>query len=227
MNRMFFEQWKQKRISKIIDIFGADWFAFKNVLELAACYGDIGIELIKLGANVTFTEGRDKNIRVIKDKLISFGIAPVVHKIDQNSPYSINGKFDLVLHLGVLYHIEDWKRDIECALQHSNTMVLETIVNTNVNEKEKLLPVILDEDYEGLSTHCSLVTQEAIEEHLSFLGCKFIRFDTQQLNTTWSGAGATQIRNVYDWKYRTVESYKNPFVRDSQVHYRRMWLILK
>jgi 2-polyprenyl-3-methyl-5-hydroxy-6-metoxy-1,4-benzoquinol methylase len=47
--------------------------------------------------------------------------------INQNQPYDLKQQFDLVLHLAVLCHIENWKQDLESALKHTNLMFLESM----------------------------------------------------------------------------------------------------
>jgi hypothetical protein len=225
MNRLFYDEWKQKRLEKIISLFGRDWFAFKRVLELGACYGDIGFELMKLGAEVTFTEGRQKNIDALEHIFKQYNIKPNVKLLDQNELYTFDRTFDLTLHMGVLYHIENWQQDLKCALNTSKIVLLETVVNPKREDGAKLISVVPDDEYEGMSNKCALLTQETIEDYVSSLGCKFVRLDTADLNTSWSWLDTMQIRNVYDWKYRNVSMYNNP-ASNCQVHYRRMWLIL-
>lgn len=229
MNTAFYEEWKQKRVNKIVNIFGSDWFAFKNVLELGACYGDIGYEFIKLGSNVTFVEGRQSNINILKKRLNGKHIEPNVLCLDQNQPYSFNLKYDLVLHLGVLYHLENWQQDLTCAINHAKIMILETVVSTAKNQSAE--PSIAttygdDSKYTGLTERSVVPTQEEIEQHLINSNCKFVRLDTADLNTSWSWSDETQIRHVYDWKYRNIHMYTNPSFPKSILHYRRMWLIL-
>ena len=83
MNFLFYEDWYKKRVSKIINIFGQDWFAGKNILELGACYGDIGIELTKLGAEVTFADAREENLDVIKNKFKIYNYSPNLLLLNQ------------------------------------------------------------------------------------------------------------------------------------------------
>ena len=65
----FFTEHKNNRVQKIISIYGSDWFKGKSILELGACHGDIGIEFIKLGAEVTFCDIREENLNEIINSL--------------------------------------------------------------------------------------------------------------------------------------------------------------
>ena len=63
-----FKDWTEKRVRKIISIFGKDWFHHKKILELGACHGDVGLEFLKLGADVLFTDARESNLKILHDK---------------------------------------------------------------------------------------------------------------------------------------------------------------
>jgi 2-polyprenyl-3-methyl-5-hydroxy-6-metoxy-1,4-benzoquinol methylase len=225
MKRFFYKQWKDKRIAKIINIFGEDWFAFKDIIELGAAHGDIGYELMQYGANVTFVEVRKKNANSIREKFLAERLNPEIHEIDQNKPYNFNKKFDLVLNMGVLYHLYDWKNDIKCSLDHSNIMILETVVNPKEDAVETQAPVVKQTRYGGVGPTQAVITQQHIEEYLSELGCKFIRFDDSQLNTTWSWLQEGVVtRSVYDWRPTNYTQYL--IDKPSSVQFRRMWLVM-
>ena len=51
------------------------------------------------------------------------------HKLTSDIFFKSNKKkFDLILHLGTLYHVENWRNDLKCALRHGDLMILETMV---------------------------------------------------------------------------------------------------
>lgn len=213
-------------MSKIISIFGKDWFAFKEVLELGAGHGDIGYELMKIGANVTFIEARSKNADSIRAKFLAERLGPNVYEIDQNKPYNLDTKFDLVINMGVLYHLHDWKNDIRCSLNHSDKMILETVVNPKNDASEVQVTVAKETRYGGVGTTQAVITQQHIEDYLTELGCKFIRFDSSELNTSWSWLQeGVMTRNVYDWQPATYTQYLTD--KRSSVQFRRMWLVMR
>jgi hypothetical protein len=218
MNFLFYQEWTNKRVNRIVDIFGASWFNDKTVLELGAAHGDIGIELLKLGADVTFSDARYEHLNSIGDKLNEFAFMPKTQLIDQNKPYEMGKKFDLVLHLGVLYHIENWKQDLECALNHTNTMILETLVSPS-----KVTDHPIYGTYKCKSPN---LTQELIEGHLTDLGCKFIRYDTAELDSVGQWL-QPDIKNnhFYSWNENWIP-IKHPNPKDMN-HYRRFWLVLR
>jgi len=236
MNNLFYKDWYQNRVQKIINIFGKDWFAGKNILELGACYGDIGFELLKLGADVTFADARQEHLDVIESKFTSYSLIPELIKLNQEEKYNLNKKYDLVLHLGVLYHIENWKQDLECAMNHSDLMILETVVShvkfpdRQIKNYGKERTNKHNEKYEGINSVLNLNCQESIESQIIKNNGKFIRFDNQELNTTVSyDIKKGLIRHLYDWDYDssigTNSQKKNQ--KNISTHFRRFWLVIK
>lgn len=225
MKNVFFEDWNKKRVDKIVSIFGKDWFADKKILELGACHGDIGINFLKLGSDVTFCDARIENLSEIRTKFKDNFFDPKVVTLDQDKKYDLKEKFDLVIHFATLSHLENWKEDLQCALNHSNLMLLETSVNPIENSRDTL-EECNDFAYEAYNGKNSSFTQESVESVLQSLNCKFIRLDTSDLNSNWSWSFTNcRFRLVYDWTYDNYKMYDNQ--KNGVVLYRRFWMVLK
>jgi 16S rRNA G966 N2-methylase RsmD len=221
-----YQEWVDIRVKKIINIFGYDWFHHKKVLELGACYGDIGTELLKIGADVLFADAREEHLNTINNSLTGLNFTPRTKVINQNDRYDLGETFNLVLHLGVLYHVANWKSDLECALKHTNTMVLETIVSLVEGSQDSTHINNNTYQYDSIDGKEPLFTQESVEQHLTNLGCKFLRFDNSELNTSWSWLyNNRRVRKVYDWNYANASSYI--YDPNDSTQFRRMWLVLK
>src|SRR5210317_1310570 len=63
-----YDDFKVKRINKILDLYDLDWFQGKKVLELGGGHGDIGAFLAEIGAEVLTLDGRRKNVNFAKLK---------------------------------------------------------------------------------------------------------------------------------------------------------------
>ena len=213
MKHLFYEEWKNKRVKKIESIFGRDWFCGKSILELGAAHGDVGLHFLKLGAEVIFTDIREEYLQSIKNKVKDLHYTAYTLRIDQNERYDLGHKFDLVIHMAVLYCLENWRQDLECAMKHTDCMILDTAFNKGG----------------------TAFTQEDVEGHLKDLGCKFIRLDTSDLNTDWSWlTNGQMIKHKYDWTHESLEYQKpNSNFLNSQlppkhdVWLRRFWIVLK
>ena len=90
----FYNEWRVKRVNKLVSLLGMDWFKDKKVLELGCAFGNIGFYLESLGANVTFSDGRQEVLNVVlkKDPLAK------VILIDEDTDWELNDKFDLIIH---------------------------------------------------------------------------------------------------------------------------------
>lgn len=228
MDTLGYKSWKQKRLSRIINLLGEDWFSGKSILELAAGYGDIGIELMELGADVTFADANEEFLNIIQSK-IPYPV-PLV-KFDQNNYYDLGKKFDLVLHLGVLYHILNWKEDLKCAFNHSDKIILETIVEASQNKiwekKIKVSPQLWGNTLEEKS----LFSEKAVDNEIKKSGYSYLKLNNSSLNTNFGwGIGEKNLeRHIYDWTPENVRLHSN-YIKDGvsyNTHFRKMWFILK
>ena len=231
----FYQDWTDKRLSKIIDIFGKDWFLGKEVLELGAHHGKMGIELMKLGANVYFADVREDNLEIIKQSL---PMEVNTISLDQNENYDINDqfgnvkKFDLILHMSILCHLENWKNDLSRIMNHTGVMLLETMVNPSKGGEDEFFDVPKN-DYGVYTGRSSKFTQESVEKVMTDLGYKYFRFDTDDLDTNWTwNIRRKLIKNIYSWNYDKIQRgvYEDHFQNNNVVgmpQFRRMWLVLK
>ena len=124
MKKPWFKDYKQVRLNRIYSLFGLSWFKNKNILDLGCAHGDIGLDLYSLGANVTFSDVREEHLNSVK---LKYPEAKTI-KLDQNIKYCLDQNYDLVLHLGLLHHLENWQQDLECITNFTNLMVLEVRV---------------------------------------------------------------------------------------------------
>ena len=225
MKLPFYNDWFKTRFEKAKNIFGKDWFLGKKILELGACHGDFGLEFTKMGSTVTYSDARYEHLQSIQQKL---QVPSKLIQLDQNFEYNLGEKFDLVLHFGVLYHLENWKQDLKCALNHSNLMLLETVVHPD-NSIEDYWDEGSDYQYDEYNCLHPFFTEISVEKTLTNLGAKFVRFDNRELNTFGWLHNNVVIQNVYDW---TTDNYLlyQPKIKENieyRTHYRRFWLVIK
>lgn len=230
MKSLFYKKWYKSRVKKIINIFGKSWFQNKEILEVGCAHGDIGIEFLKLGSNVVFTDERieflesvDKNLKNLYNYSSEFAL------IDHDKDYDFNKKFDLVIHMGLLYHLQNWRNDIKNALKHSNIIILESTVTVNTEENNTILYLNdrdLKYDYNTKKNTRSYFTQEEVEKELLINGCKFIRLDDKKLNVENQSINDQKISFIYDWNYEKYNSgYYNTY--KDNVWFKRFWLVIK
>lgn len=203
-----YEGWREKRIEKILNIFGPDFFKDKTILELGCGFGHIGKHFTeKLGSKVTFAEGDPKFYGDIK------GLNPKseVITLDQDKPWDLKRKFDIVIHWGVLYHLDDWQQDLKCALKHTDLIFLESEV---ADSDDPTFEFKFD-DHNGfdqaLNVKATKPSAAFVESELVKNGFEFTRYDDIDINF-WN--------HIYDW---VVTNNPDNHIREFYGH-RRFWI---
>jgi len=209
--------WRTTRINKIIELFGKEFFDGKTLLELGCGYGDIGMFFQSLGAKITLAEGRQEHVDEIKRRHKNIEVIC----LDQNKPWDLNRKFDIIIHSGVLYHLEHWKKDLECVLNHSNLLILESEVANRSSDKFELLHIEQGHD-QAISGQAIRTSAAYIEKELTKLGATFIRYDDSDLNYTDNSKKRKKgyVWHMYDWK---VDNNGREWFRGQ----RRFWVVRK
>lgn len=79
-----------------------------RILDLACAHGEYAIELATRGAEVVGIEGRDEWLQFARNRQREFGLTNVefIHDDVRNLNKERYGEFDIVLCLGVLYHLD-------------------------------------------------------------------------------------------------------------------------
>ena len=160
--------------------------------------------------------------------LILTNIKIVLRKI-----YNLIYKYDLILHLGTLYHLKNWEKDLSCALSHSDLMILETRVYPFDLKK----PFIYTDDYfdydnpyNGLDNSFGVFDEKFLLKQLDSLGCKWIQLDIPEMTTpALLEDDYTYIKHIYGWdpKSKDIKEEISYPTKNIINHYRRMYLIIK
>lgn len=199
------EKWRATRIKKLISILGEEWFQGKDILELACGHGHIGRHLQSiLGANVTFAEGGpayawlNRNLSELK-----------AIYIDQDEPWDLGRKFDLVVHWGVLYHLENWQQDLRTTLTHSDMVCLESEVS---DSDDPTFDIKVEEDWhDGAANGIGSRPSPAhIERIVKEEGFQPVLYADADLNAAY---------HRYDWPIKNTGKYLSG--------QRRFWILKK
>ena len=137
-------EWTMKRINKILELYGLDFFKNKRILELGGGIGDIGGFFAELGAEVLSLEGRLmnvvlaqlKNSRIKNYKCRQFNL---------ENDFSEFGKFDLIINFGLVYHLKNVEKHLNCCAKMADNILLETVVCDSTDSSK----IILVDDPEG------------------------------------------------------------------------------
>jgi hypothetical protein len=96
---------RRARINQIVADFSRKPLSESRVLDLASLEGHFSAELATRGANVVGIEGRSNNLKSARE-LFSFPNLEFVQDDVRNLSREKYGTFDIVLCLGILYHLD-------------------------------------------------------------------------------------------------------------------------
>jgi hypothetical protein len=119
-----YDKWQISRMNGIKKYILPDYFKDKTLLELGCGYADIGNMFYKLGAIVTSSDARKEHLKVVNIKY------PHINTllIDCDNDH-IKNKYDIIIHWGLLYHLNKIEIHLEDVLQKCNLLFLETEVS--------------------------------------------------------------------------------------------------
>ncbi len=200
--------WNKVRIKAILDFYGQKFFYRKSVLELGAGFCDVGATISRLGSDVSAVDVRQDHLKIINKKFPN--IQTIRADLDQKWSLG-NKKYDLIVDMGLMCHLLDYKKHLQEVCAHTDHLILETyVVNSsdeNISFQTKESRAVYDLSYNGGS---NIPTASSIEKILRENGFSFKRMDDPSLN----------VGNYkYDWKV----SENNEVSRNN----RRMWFAVR
>jgi hypothetical protein len=131
-----------------------------------------------------------------------------LYKLSENQ--SLEKEFDIVIHWGVLYHLDNWKADLQISIRHGKIIFLESEV-CDSNDPEIEIKVNEPEQYDqAIGRTGSRPSAEMVEKYISETGATFIRYDDSDLNSD---------SHTYDWPVRNT--------KNAPAGQRRFWIIKK
>ena len=203
-------EWRARRVRKAIKVIGRSRMAGLRVLELGCGYGDIGIALWQAGAKVTFSDARQEHLDELMLRYPEIARQERVFQIDQEKPWSLDQRYDLVIHFGLLYHLQNWRLSLDRSLAHADAMLLETIVADSDDPGVDIAWPAREAYDTAFGGTGSTPSAAAIEAYLRQKGCRFVRFDDGHLNAS---------SHHYDWVVGHTE--------EESAWLRRFWLVCR
>ena len=181
--------WRHKRLLAIVNRYGSDWFLDRRVLDLGCGHGQLGINLALLGAKVTFCDARKKYLDEIA---IQWPAIPAQRLVcaDLEKEWPRLGRFDMILHQGLMYHCEDWAFSLRHAAASADHIVLESEICDGSGGDYACLNEDRDSSDSAFNGIGVRPSADAVEEVLTDAGLQFERLTDKSCN---SGP------HVYDW----------------------------
>ncbi|MGN6375792.1 MAG: class I SAM-dependent methyltransferase [Sphingomonas sp.] len=204
-----YRDWRTRRIEKLLELYGIDFFIGRKVLELGCGHAEIGAFFADLGAEVLAVDGR---MRTINHARLRHRCVPRLQfaVCDLEQDFSSLGRFDLIINFGLLYHLRDVAAHLGCCFALADDMVLESVV---CDSTDPHLVILRDEDpeleEEALHGTGSRPSPFFIERVAAEHGFSIERVFSSDLN---SGR-----QFCYDWEHKDDGSPHDDFVN------RRFW----
>ena len=194
-----YEYWRAKRITAIVEYYSESWFKGKKILELGCGYGDIGFVLTTLGAEVVFAEGRKENCDYVRERFPNNRVYQM--NAENEWPFSKEEKFDMILHMGLLYHMDHFEFSLDRCLESSDILVLETEV-CDSDDPDIIIKVSEDKNNvdQSLIGIGSRPAAAYVERYLEEREWQYDRVTDARCN-----AGMHE----YDWNVKNTKTWKN------------------
>jgi SAM-dependent methyltransferase len=175
-------EWRRNRLRFLAPKLDFNNLSGKSVLELGCFDGSVGSVFYYLGADVTCVDVRQKSLNAVQ--------VPVEKiRLDLNSDFP-EGEFDLVLNMGLLYHLSDPLPCLEKTCRAGKRIVVESIVSDGSEDICSPFTETANDDAAPDGKGCR-PTGKWIEKAMSANGIEWERYDLSELNASGHN---------YDWK---------------------------
>ena len=152
----------------------------KTLLELGAGHGDFSQHFTQKGLVCTAAEGRPEHVQWMRKNT---DISSIV-EFDADAPRLDQRNYEVVLHFGLLYHLQKPLENLEWCLDNIefDIMFLETEVSNH--EDPKFVLVLREEGYDqALNNLGGRPTPGGIEELLESKSLEWVRMDSPDLDS--------------------------------------------
>jgi cyclopropane fatty-acyl-phospholipid synthase-like methyltransferase len=212
---------RENRIRALEKILGKEYFTPSiRILEVGAGGGQTSVYFNReYGCQVTCTEGREYNLQPDAKEVECY----IIDLEKETDWEQIEGrKFDLIIHWGVLYHLDNWENSLRnCVkfLADDGYLSLESElidgVGANSEIKVSESSSVWDQALSSIGTR---MTAANVERVLDSVGLTFSRYDDPAINVGF---------HKYDWTVneKVVYDPKQTYtMQNFTVGLRRFWL---
>ena len=116
--------WRMSRMNGVKKYISPEYFKSKTLLELGCGYADVGNMFSELGAIVTSSDARNEHLGNVNQRYPHIKTLLIDGDND-----SIIEKYDIILHWGLLYHLNEIELHLEKLSQKCDVLLLETEVS--------------------------------------------------------------------------------------------------
>jgi hypothetical protein len=118
-----YDDWIKSRMNGINEYISPEYFKSKTLLELGCGHAHIGNKFHELGADVTSSDARMEHLEIVNDTYPH--IKTYILDADKDD---IPETYDIILHWGLLYHLNEIENHLAKISQKCDVLLLETEV---------------------------------------------------------------------------------------------------
>lgn len=189
-------EWTMRRINKVLELYGVDYFKGKHILELGGGIGNIGGFFAELGSDVLALESRSLSVSIAQLKNRNLKNYRC-EQFNLENDFSQYGKFDMIINFGLIYHLKNVESHLVCCTKIANNILLEGTVCDSTDPSEVILVDDPEGDDEAFERKGSRPSPYLIERVFEQSGFKTTRCFTKDLNA---------YAFTYDWEHKNDKS---------------------
>jgi hypothetical protein len=199
-----YNKWIITRMNGIEKYIKKDFFKSKKLLELGGGHGHIGNKFYHLGANVTTSDARKEHVENVKKMYPELKTL-----IIDGDKLKIEEKYDIILHWGLLYHLNEIEIHLKEISEKCDILLLETEVSDSDDDS---FYIITDENgYDQAFNHKGIRPSPSnVEKVLKKNGFEFEMIKDPILNSDF---------HHYDWDIKNTKTWRHGL--------RRFWICWK
>jgi hypothetical protein len=182
----------------------SDYFKSKTLLELGCGYADIGNMFYELGAIVTSSDVRKEHLNIVNQNYPN--IKTFIMDCDNDF---IKEKYDIIVHWGLLYHLNDITLHLENVSQKCDILLLETEVSDS-DDKDFYLKINENNGDHAYNNIAIRPSPSYVEHLLDKNGFQFKLIKDPILNSDF---------HCYDWNITNSKDWRPGL--------RRFWICWK
>ena len=196
--------WRNSRMNGVKKFISPDYFKSKTLLELGCGYADVGNMFYELGAIVTSSDIRKEHLEIVKQKYPNIKTLLI-----DGDNIIIDEKYDIIVHWGLLYHLNEIETHIEKVSQKCDILLLETEVSDS--DDKQFYQSTYENGYDQAYNNKGIRPSPAYVEYL--LGKNGFQFKLIKDPILNSGY------HCYDWDISNSKKFKDGL--------RRFWICWK
>lgn len=199
-----YDNWRISRMNGVKKYINPAYFKSKTLLEVGCGYADIGNMFYELGAIVTSSDIRQEHLEIVKNKYPHIKTLLIDGDNDK-----IKEKYDIIVHWGLLYHLNEIEIHLENVSQHCDLLLLETEV---CDSDDKDFYISNDENgYDQAFNNKGIRPSETyVQQVLEKNGFQFKLIKDPVLNSEF---------HTYDWDISNSKTWRHGL--------RRFWICWK